>query len=492
MNKRYIGINFENKHVTAVQIVCCEQDIRIERVLRKKTNDLGEPTANAIGDILTEYAFDRQAAVAVDLDDNAVFFAAIKAGSKENAETQKNNRSNVDNVFPLPADSIITQTLRPGTSYAKDEPAVVAAAVKKDAFYETLNILKTAKIEPERMEAKIFAAVTTVTVNHPQSSTGSAIVAYISESNLNLAITRDGNVAFVRKIPFAAAASDDNIESLQKIAKSFLSEIEITWQKVFNENTNSDTQIYLIKADDVPDGLTGAIEQSTQCGINAVDPYAKVQVLEQHAGRFDICIAEGLAMGLMPDKKTASINFYEAEKSRVESTVNRKKEIVTFGALIAAIAIIAICGLFLRLASMESEYKKLNKKITDLFMRTLPEEKNIVNPAAQLDQKLQSLKTGSAMLLRESGTEMTTLQIFHAVTTSVPSQANIDSILIGADSVRVTGVCASFELIYNWQKQLEKNPAFENINIQDSSKDGQSRKISFTMSIELAKGGRLR
>ena len=159
-------------------------------------------------------------------------------------------------------------------------------------------------------------------------------------------------------------------------------------------------------------------------------------------------------------------------------------------ALVGSIIIIALAGLFIRFSRLESEYARLQNNINSVFRQTLPEEKNIVNPLVQLDQKLKVLQTdyksfGSAL------PDFGPLEILHTVTESIPSQSNIsiDNILITTESIRITGSTQSFEYLYNWQEILQEVPEFTAVDVHNPNRDTQSKTVRFTILISLALAG---
>jgi Tfp pilus assembly PilM family ATPase len=366
---------------------------------------------------------------------------------------------------------------------------VLIAAAKKKSLHDSLNTLEIAKMYPASVQAKIFAVHSTVNCNYPESIAGRVIIAHINDSHLTIAVIQDNHILMVRNIPLVSSYNSNNPEHRQEVVKMVTLEVGTTWQKVFAEKINTDTRIYLTKSSNVSNNLETAIIEALNCKIVTVNPYAMAKNSPQRNNLPDICIAEGLALAMSSPDKATGINFLEVERNSITPTINMKKEIAIYTTLIATIAVTLIGGLFLHLSGLESKYATVKNEINEIFKQTLPQESNIVNPLAQMDQKLQSIRKSCALFAPVSKARLTTLGIFHAISASVPSQANIDTILITAESARITGVCSSFELVYSWQKQLENNQAFTNIDVQNIKMNTQTQKIDFTMSITLAIGG---
>ena len=487
MIKRYIGIDIERSCLSAVQISSDRRQFTIEKTFNEQIGEAEDSIPNILRTLVDKHGFDRRAAIATTLADDAVFFRSLEVGSVDNKQVDLVSQAALQHSFPLQPDNIVAQVC-PNCRSDGEKTSVLMAAAKKKSLYDTLDTLKIANIHPIRVQAKIFAVHSTVNCNHPESAAGRVIIAYINDSNLTLAITQDNHILMVRNIPLVSSYNDNSPEHRQEVVNVMISEANITWQKVFDEKINGDTRIYLAKGSNAPDNMEAAIIEALNCRIVAVNPYAMAKASPQPNDLANICIAEGLALAMSSPEKAAGINFLEVEKNSIKPTVNMKKEIAIYATLIAAIAVISIGGLFWHLSRLESEYAMVKNKINEIFKQTLPQESNIVNPLAQLDQKLLSIRKSYTLFAPASKARLTTLGVFHAISASVPSQANIDTILITAESARITGVCSSFELVYSWQKQLENDQAFTDIDVQNIKMNNQTKMVDFTMAISLATG----
>jgi len=357
------------------------------------------------------------------------------------------------------------------------------AAVKRASLHKRMSILAKAKMHPNLVEAVIFAVHSAIAVNHPEIMTGQAVIAYIDESHLSLAVTENNSILIVRNIPIVSCSGSSVDSAQEQIAEVFSREIEITWQKVFGGAIHQDTKIYLVSRGSVSNDLEASIEESLPCQTTIVDSYAKVECSAQDNGDAEICLAEGLALRVLVPDRTAGTNFREADTANVKPTLNLKKEFVTCAILVAAIAVVSLLGLFVRLSYLERKYAHIKNEITQVFQAALPEEKNIVSPLAQLEQELQSLREDYRLFASFSPTNLRPLEILRTITMNRPSQGNvkIDDLLITSKSVRLNGTCASFESVYQWQRLLQEIPGFALVDVQDVQKEPKSGAVHFTM-----------
>jgi len=167
--------------------------------------------------------------------------------------------------------------------------------------------------------------------------------------------------------------------------------------------------------------------------------------------------------------------------------LNLRKEFVFCTALIGAIAVFLLVGLFTRLSRLESAYARIKNETTEIFQATLPDEKNIVNPLVQLEQKIESFRD-SRLFASLSDSGLSPLDALYKISTNSPLRENIkiDDILIAADTVRINGTCDSFEPVYQWQQLLQEDPAFTFVDVKYIEKQSKSGVVHFTMLLSLS------
>jgi Tfp pilus assembly PilM family ATPase len=217
-------------------------------------------------------------------------------------------------------------------------------------------------MHPDLVEADVFAIYSSVAFNHPEIMTEAAIIVYIAETHLTLAISQNNNILIVRNTP-VAYNSEENTDSVQQQVVQMLSrEVEITWRKLFGTDVGQDTNIYLVTGNTNTTDLKAAIEENLHCRTTIINPYEKVKCLPEHNGYVpidSIVIAEGLALRALVPEKTTGINFLEADNADIKPKLNLKKELVICAILVCAIAVVSLVGLFVRLSHLEAQYAQV-------------------------------------------------------------------------------------------------------------------------------------
>lgn len=487
MVKRCIGIDVGYSYLCAVQIMRIGKAFCIEKAFdtqaRRDTDSLSDILKTLVG----KYGFDRRAAVAISVPNNTVFFRNLETDSVGFEQTAGRSSSALEYDFPIEPDEIVAQPC----SYRQvdgEKDCLLTAAVAKESLHETRDIILRSKMQPDLIGAAVFAIHSTIMLNHPEIKTGVAIIAHLTETHLTLAVTQNNSILIVRNFPIVCYSDNDTVSVEQQVANVLSREAGLTWRKLFGTEIEQDTKIYMVTGNDNSTGLKDAVEESLHCPTTIVNPYARILLKNLRRPGANISVAEGLALRTLAPEHTTGIDFLEADNASVKPTLNLKREFVIFSILVVAIAVVSLVGLFMRLSHLEAKYTHVKSEMRESFQRTLPEEKNIVNPLAQLDQKLQSLRNDYALFGPISGAGIGLLDVLYAITTSTPPEINInlEDMLITTESVRLMGTSQSFESAYNWQRLLQNAPQFSTVEVRDIQREAEGELVHFTVLVSFA------
>ena len=487
MVKRCIGIEIGPSYLNAVQISRTAGRFHIEKTFSTKTRRSKDSPSEILRSLTKQHGFDPRAAVAVSMPQEVVFFRTLETDSAGLERMRLLDPAAFENSFPLPNDEIVPQvcsyTTKPDEKYS-----VLITAVAKNSITQKLDILNRAKMHPDLAESTIFAVHSTAIINHPEITAAKAATIYINESHISFLITQNNNVLIVRNIPLPDNSETGPLD--EQLAQLLSQELDITWRKVFGKGTGLNDRLFLAADTISTEKLLTHLEEHLSCDVTVINPYRNIDGDYPKNDGQAIYVSQGLALRLLEPEKTLGTNFIEAYAPNLKQDRNFRKELIVCAALVASIIIIALAGLFIRCARMEAEYARLQNEINSVFAQTLPQEKNIVNPLVQLDQKLQSLQNdyksfGSAL------PDFGPLEILHTLTESIPSKSNItiNDILITTDSIRLIANAQSFEDLYNWQEILQRVPEFSEVDVLNPNRDTQSTNVRFTILISLGLGG---
>lgn len=495
MVKRCMGIDIGSSHLRVVQLARAEQELHIEKTFSTQIRRNTDSPPDILKELVSRQGFDSRAAIATSVPQDAVFFRNLETDFAGLEQIRQHDSAALEHDFPLPAEKIVTQVY----SYRQlpdGRFSVLTVAVSKESLRQRRNLLAEAKMHPDLAETAIFAIHAAVAVNHPQVKQGLAIIVYVDESYLTLAVTKDNNILIVRNLRLIHPSDSPPRRigsTAEQIAEVLSEEAEISWQKVFGTKIEPGSRLYLVAEDGISDNLKAAVEEKLPCQTIFVDPAANIKRSPDCQADSTMCLAEGLALRLLAPEKTTGVNFLQANSVSRKPTLNLKKELVICAALAGAIAVFLLVGLFMRLFYMERNYARIRNEIREVFRTALPEEKNIVSPLVQLELKMESFRKDYQLFATFHPTSLAPLEVLHRISTSMPSRAGfkVDDLLITPSSVRVSGSCDSFESVYQWQESLQKVPGFALVDVQDAQKEAQSDVVRFTILISSAKSASL-
>jgi len=487
MVKRCIGIDIGCSYLHAVQLVRTEQELRIERVFSCQIRRSTDSLPDILKSFVRQHGFDSRAAIAAALPQDAVFYRNLETDAAGLELIRRHSSSAFEQHFPIPPGQIIAQP-HSYRQLSEGRYSVLAAAVSRESVRQRQDLLAEAKLHPDLAEAAIFAVHSAVTVNHPEITTGRAIIAYVDDSHLTLAVTEGNNILIVRNLRLAYQ-SDGSVGSAEnQVAQVLSREAAISWQKVFRCEIEQDSRLFLATGGGVSAELKAALEEKLPCRTICVDPYAKVERSPDCQANGAICLAEGLALRVLAPEKAEGVNFLQADDTVAKPALNLKKELKNFTVLVVAIAALLLVGLRVRLFYMERNYARLKNEINEVFRAALPDEKTIVNPLVQLEQKIQSFQKNYQLFASFHPTGLAPLNVLQTISKSMPSQGGfkVDDLLVTSGSVRISGTCSSFESVYQWQEVLQKVPGFALVDV-DAQREVQSGAVSFNILISSGK-----
>jgi len=476
MAKRCIGIDISSSHLHAVQLTSSAGRFRVEKTFTAPTRRKSDFTAESLKTLVSKHGFDRRTPVAISTGHNEVFFRNIKKNLVLDNRSKPDLNPTAETDFPIASRDIITADC-PNRGSAGNENSLLVTATSRKSLESRLGHLEKAKIRCCLIDAPIFALLTAVMTNHPQLTTGQAVIIYTDCSHIILAVTSDKNILLARNLPLFANPSQDDIHSTEKLTQNLLHEIEISWRAAFHKKIPENTNIVLAGSISKKPDLISSLRQSLNCQISTVDLSAKVTSSAASGPLPEFAVAQGLALRALAPNDTVGVNFIKAVEKSTTKNISYKKQFILSISLLAALTGAYLTGIFITKANLENKYVNIKNQIRQVFIQTLPDQSaNIVDELAQMDQSLQSLHKEYARLEPFAGTTPDPLAVLHSITANTPDNLNIkiDSISIGASTANITAVCSSFEDVYEWEKSLKSVRQFSSIQVESPQRQPDS------------------
>jgi hypothetical protein len=487
MPKRCIGIDIGRTHLCAAQVVRTAEGFQLEKAFAMPTRRSTDSLPAILHSLTDEHGFDRRAEVAVSLPLHTFFFADIEADAKELELIRTTDITRLKDYFPIPAEQLITQVCSV-LRLAEGKYSTLVAASSREQLHEGLQSLSDGKIKPTCLDTPITAVHAALVHNYAESTTGLAVILYADETTLNLAVTRDGSILLVRNIPVFSSGEQNAPTFAQQAAEIVAQEIEITWRRLFGNAPDPGLRIFLVAPGQRRAPLASCLQEKISGQVIPVDPYAHVARAEDVDEDLPVCVAEGLALRILQPQGTTRVDFLAAYRARTRPKLRMRRELTVCAALGAAAAVVWGAGLFLQLSSLESRYEHLKQQAREVFRQAVPEETNIIDPVAQLQQRLDAFHKESEILTCLHAGHPAPLEIVDTLSRHTPATAGLklEDVLIVADSVRIRGSCDSFATFSQWQRGLESIPGWRIVDVPRPTREDQSGKVRFTISLSTA------
>jgi Tfp pilus assembly protein PilN len=363
--------------------------------------------------------------------------------------------------------------------------SVLVAATARQPLRQELQVLHEARIKPVCLDTPITAIQATILTNHPPAAHGLAVILYVDPAALSLAVTHEGRLLAVRNIPLGAPEDQVPETAATPMAEIVAQEIEITWRRLFGRAPDPDLSLFLVASGPLTGALTPALAEKAAVQVIVVDPYARVARAQDVPADLPMAVAQGLALRVLQPPAAGSLDFLAAYRLRTRPQLRLTRELALCGGLAVAALVVWTAGLLLQLSSLEATHQELKKQIEQVFHAALPEEQNVIDPIAQLGQKLEALRKERALLTSRAGGRRSPLEILSALSSTAPAAAGLklQDVAITADAVHLAGTCDSYALLTEWQHQLEALPGLHFVEVPRGVKDPQSGKVQFTISL---------
>jgi hypothetical protein len=486
MAKRCIGIDIGRSYVRAVQMTRTLEGLAIEKAFGTQTRRSTDSLPGILRSLTAEHGFDRRADIALSLPCHAVSFAEIETDEAGLQALQGGETQRLRDDLPIAVEDAVIRvcSARP---LPKGGYGVLVAAASAGTVREQLQLFHDAGLRPAVIDAPLVAMHAAITLNYPEIKQATALIVGLDESTLTLAVVKDTSLRIARTIPL----SDEQgrrfaVEALTDIIEN---EIQITWRKLFGANERMDVSVFLVSAPAVGEQLLPAIQARMDCRVIAANPYVNVRRSADDTD-FPVYVAEGLAVCALAGDGADSGDFLSQYNVRLRPCWSVKRQLVACAVLLAVIAAVWFAGLFIRLSVLESQYAQLKGQMEMVFRQALPREKNIVDPMAQIQQRLDAFRRENDTFSSFRPGRYTPLEIMQLLTTHTPRTGGLRcrDLLITADSVQAVGSCDSFAVLSEWQGLLKQTPGFTAVTIQDQKKDARTGRVQFTLSMSSAGG----
>jgi len=129
---------------------------------------------------------------------------------------------------------------------------------------------------------------------------------------------------------------------------------------------------------------------------------------------------------------------------------------------------------------MKKRSLHLETEVRKVFTATFPDVQRIVDPVQQMRVKLDELKK-DATFSSEASRPVKAIDILNDISRHIPQQIDVvlSSIIIGLDSVLISGDTGGFDAVDEVKNSLENAILFKSVSITSTNKDRGGNRVRF-------------
>ena len=483
MPKRAIGIEITRGGVHVAQVALTRRGPRVEVAVHRAL-DPGVPSADGqasvIREVLAEGGFRRGLPVGLAFGAGEGFFRSLTSDLPSVRLVRRTLAFELEDAFPVPgAELTLDVVAAPGSDGG---PRYLVGAVRRQTF-------EAARDAVEASGGRVAVADTSAACLRAAALRGRDIVGKtpvailgLREDHAELCVTDGRTLYAARHMP---APTPDDPEAGRALAR----EIEMLWRAAFGEAAPATTSVALCVENGARPGLAASLGEALGLDVAAMDVFEGCAFADAALPGDCSPAALGAALRAAAPSK-GGMDFLEAGRLNVDPGAEARKGMALPVALVVLVAAAWVAGLFLRLHRLEGEYLQLKRETRKTFAESMPKERQMVNPVAQLDERLGSLRKERDVFAAVARTEVPALRVLNAIGATDPRKrgADITDIRGAGNRVQLRGTIKTLRALEEFKKALEAAPAFEKARISDVDAGRPAAPLKFTLILTLATG----
>jgi type II secretion system protein L len=483
MSRKIFGIDISHQAVSAVLVKSSIKGNWIEdhaRIPLSAAAGFDDDVARALTTICGEMDISGAMCIAA-LPVAFVSFRNLTIPFKEKKKIRQILPFELETILPYAPEDVVADFNLVEFRNGRDTSSILAAAVEKHRLESFLDLLKKYGIEPDVVTVSGFAL--SQCLNRFAQESGIHLLLNIDENQTTMMLSRDGQTAVVRS--FTCQPVDEaGIRSVMLRVRQTLSALEES-MGAFHE------------IDDVR--LSGSISRNplvagtieTMLGMRAtpLDLVSHSGMVSQDssgkpwdAATMDAALS--LALGALSGLEV--LNFRQGRFAVQKAWVEHKKDIAKTGILAGVIAALFLANIVVDYYATKKQVERVQEDIAAIFQSTFPDVTKIVDPLHQMRLKLEDLRK-SDLYPEARERPIDAIDILNDISKSIPNKVNValNSIIIGSDSVLISGDTDTFNAVDDMKSGLENVPVFKTVSISSANMEKSGDRVRFKLKVSI-------
>jgi general secretion pathway protein L len=491
MPGKILGIDINQDFISAVQII---GGLKGFQILSSATAMVADNPANALNEIAQQMDLRSETYVA-SIDGNYISYQNLTMPFKDPKKIKQTLPFELETLLPFPIEDIVVDF---NIVKNDDQSEILAVSAKKALVSEYLQTVKLFGVHPRVIDIRPVPIAYWLLSQDDTPDSGFVIDMGQKKSTFVLFINR--RIALVRNAPLengtrpspsttdAGAASKEIIESISKSLRRDLKNTLRSFSLQMKDEIKPE-KIFITGIGSQSPGLIEALAEQTGIPVEPID------VSKDSRVRMDYNTAElwnpglmsgALSLALREFKKGHGFNLRKGEFEVKKSFLKSVKELRKIG-----IALLVILAFLLFDAGsdyylVKKRFEAAEQRNADLFRQLFPDVKQVKFPLQQLKQKIEELKKTAVTLPADINKEHKMLDLINDISQRITQAVDIDvsSMVIDAETVRLSGQTDSFNTVNTFKNELEPSPYFSEVMIMPAKLDKTGKRVDFELKLQ--------
>lgn len=483
MSRNVVAIDISSGAVSAVVVknrikgTWIEDHVRIPLDGQKNFDD---ELSRALKTVAGRMDFSGAVCVA-SLPVESISFRSIEVPFKEKKKIRQILPYELETTLPIAPEDIVADFCMLNSEETGPAGKILAAAVERHRLESMLTLLKSHGIEPDVFTSSGFAMARCL--NRFSENGGCRLLLQVDEGRTTLVLNHLNQVVLVRSFS-QPVSSETGYHTIMTRIRQTLSALE--------ESTGRPYEIGDIGLSGVEAGEAGfrktiekelgapatVLDLSKDSGPVVLKPADK----EWRALEMDAC----LALALAEIWGTEILNFRQGRFAVQQAWVEHKKEIVASGVLAVLVAVLFFVNVMIDYTATKRRADDVQAEIVAIFRSTFPQITKIVDPLHQMRLEVEAVKKADLFPNPEERS-LDTIDILYDISKLIGNniKVTLNSIIIGSDSILLSGDTDTFNAVDDMKNGLEKAESFKSVSISSANMDKSGAKVRFKLKITL-------
>ncbi len=402
-------------------------------------------------------------------------FRNMKAPFKEQKKLRQIMPYELESILPYPPEDVIIDFNVLNDLADTEQHLVFTAAIQKEKVGFYLDQLKSHGLEPDVLTISGYALASSLATYSNDNT--NRLLALIEPHRATLFLLLDGNICLVRSLR-AQLSTAAGVSHFCSIVHQTLA----GFQK--HTGLDGDIQEVMLTGSALEDShVEDAIREELGIPVRTMDLIAlsgQVSIDTEGVMWKVNTMDASLALAMSAIVGFDLLNFRRGGFTVQKGWVQYQGDILKTG-LIALVVVLLFFGNFVAdYFSMKKRSMRVEEEVRNVFSSTFPDVKRIVDPLQQMRVKLDELKK-DATFSAETNRSVMAIDVLNDISRHIPKQIDVElsSVIIGADSVLISGDTGGFDAVDDVKSSLENAALFKSVSITSTNKDRSGDRVRF-------------